>query len=425
MRIGFNSPAIPGHLNPMTVLARELQRRGHEVVFFTSFLSEPAIRAADLRSFPFRERYFRPDNSAERFATLSALQGREALACAFEMIADASRELIEDGPRMIKESGVDALVLDSLWRNLDLVAMHLDVPYVHVSLALHQDFIGVTPFWAYDWSYETGPEAQARNLKGLFDLAPLVAPCEAVTREYVQRVGLRVNVDDPYFAFSRLAQITQTPRVFDFPGDHWPAHFHYTGPLHDGHGRVPVAFPWERLTGEPLIYASMGTLNNGSESAHRAIIDAVCSAERQLVLSVGNNVDPAPLEPVPSNTIIVAHAPQLELLKKATLCITHAGQNTVLEALAQGVPLIAIPVANDQPGVAARVAYTKTGKFVPFAQLSAQKLRSLVDEVLTEPLYRENAQTMGDAIRRLNGPSLAADIIENAFSCRISPSASS
>ena len=43
------------------------------------------------------------------------------------MIADASRELIDDGPRMIKESRVDALVLDSLWRNLDLVAMHLEV----------------------------------------------------------------------------------------------------------------------------------------------------------------------------------------------------------------------------------------------------------------------------------------------------------
>ena len=86
MRIGVNSPAIPGHLNPMTTLARELQRRGHEVVVFTSFLSEPAVRAAGLSHFPFREKYFRPDNAGERFAALSALQGREALACAFGMI---------------------------------------------------------------------------------------------------------------------------------------------------------------------------------------------------------------------------------------------------------------------------------------------------------------------------------------------------
>jgi MGT family glycosyltransferase len=406
----------------MTVLARELQHRGHEVVFFTSFLSEPAVRAAGLSHFPFREKYFRPDNAAERFAALSALQGREALAFVFEMIADASRELIDDGPRMIKESGIDALVLDSLWRNLDLVAMHLGIPFVHVALALHQDFTGQTPFWAYDWPHESGPEAQGRNLQGLVDLGPLVAPCEAVTREYVERVGLKVDVDDPYFAFSRLAQITQTPKVFDFPGDHWPRYFHHTGPLHDGYGRVPIAFPWERVTGEPLIYASMGTLNNGSEAAYRTIIEGASSAGRQLVLSVGRNVDPAQLGPVPSNTIVVAHAPQIELFQKATLCITHAGQNTVLEALAKGVPLVAIPVANDQPGVAARIAFTRTGKFVPFADLSVPSLRSLVDEVITEPVYRENARKMGAAIHELNGPSLAADIIEDAFGARHSRS---
>jgi zeaxanthin glucosyltransferase len=280
---------------------------------------------------------------------------------------------------------------------------------------LHQDFTGKTPFWAYDWPPDTRPEAQTRNLQGLLDLVPLVAPCEAVTREYVERVGLKVNVDDPYFAFSRLAQITQTPKVFDFPSDHWPAHFHHTGPLHDGQGRVPIAFPWERLTGEPLIYASMGTLNNGSESVYRTIIEAACSAGQQLVLSVGRNVDPAQLGVVSSNTIIVAHAPQLELLQKAALCITHAGQNTVLEALAKGVPLVAIPVANDQPGVAARIAFTNTGKFVPFADLSAPFLRSLVDQVITDPLYRENAQKMAAVIQKLNGPRLAADIIEDAF----------
>jgi zeaxanthin glucosyltransferase len=50
----------------------------------------------------------------------------------------------------------------------------------------------------------------------------------------------------------------------------------------------------------------------------------------------------------------------LELLKRATVCITHAGLNTVLESLAQGVPQLAIPITYDQPGVAARIAHKKT-----------------------------------------------------------------
>ena len=69
----------------------------------------------------------------------------------------------------------------------------------------------------------------------------------------------------------------------------------------------------------------------------------------QLVLSVGDQLDPEQIGPLPSNTILVKRAPQLELLKRASVCITHAGLNTALEALAQGVPQVAVPVSLDQP----------------------------------------------------------------------------
>jgi zeaxanthin glucosyltransferase len=55
---------------------------------------------------------------------------------------------------------------------------------------------------------------------------------------------------------SELAWLTQTPKEFDFESFHWPPQFHYTGPFHDGRGRIESDFPWDRLTGEPLIYAS-------------------------------------------------------------------------------------------------------------------------------------------------------------------------
>ena len=56
--------------------------------------------------------------------------------------------------------------------------------------------------------------------------------------------------------------------------------------------------------------------------------------------------------------------------KRASVCITHAGLNTVLESLAQGVPQVAIPVTVDQPGVAARIAEKKTELFVPLKKLT-------------------------------------------------------
>ena len=68
------------------------------------------------------------------------------------------------------------------------------------------------------------------------------------------------------------------------------------GPFHDGAGRIGLDFPWERLTGETLIYASMGTLMNGQAAVYRAITAAAAKRNGlQLVLSVRDQVDPEQL----------------------------------------------------------------------------------------------------------------------------------
>jgi zeaxanthin glucosyltransferase len=87
----------------------------------------------------------------------------------------------------------------------------------------------------------------------------------------------------------------------------------------------------------------------------------------------------------------------------------------VLEALTQGVPQIAIPVTNDQPGVAARIADKKTGKTTSLDTLDASKLSGLLDEVLNDPIYGENSRSMQKAIAKKSGLSVAAELLEQAF----------
>jgi len=160
----------------------------------------------------------------------------------------------------------------------------------------------------------------------------------------------------------------------------------------------------------------MGTLVNGLKNVYRTILEAVGEfPQMQVVLSVGRNINPGDLGPFPSNAIVVSIAPQIELLKRAALCITHAGLNTTLEALAEGVPMVAIPIGYDQPGVAARIAYHGVGEFVELGNLMVRNLSELVVKVTANPSYRDKAAWFQKVLAETRGLDVAADIIERAL----------
>jgi len=112
---------------------------------------------------------------------------------------------------------------------------------------------------------------------------------------------------------------------------------------------------------------------------------------------------------------VVGYAPQLELIRHASLTISHGGLNTTLESLAQGVPVVVLPVAYDQPGVGARVEWSGVGQSILVGRLTVDRLRYAVHTVLTDPSYRERAGRLRSSIEAADGLNRAADLIEGAF----------
>src|SRR5215467_2118980 len=362
MKLGFICLDLPGHFNPMTTLARQLQARNHEVVFLYSSGAAglPFVRGPE------------KDHINEIRPEASKRQGEDALQFSLRGVLTQTEAILKSLPAILKANGIDALIIDTVQFYAELGAMQLGMPYVHVSNGVHHDYSGYTPLCLYDWPHETTPAAVARNRQGVAKFANLLESVNGDIKAHAESVGLKIDWDDLSSTLSPFASITQVPKAFDFESSHWPSQFHHTGPFHNGKGREKVDFPWERITGEPLIYASMGTILNGQVDVFRTIVAAVAKNKNlQLVLSVGDQVDPKQIGPVPNNAIIVKRAPQLDLLKQATVCITHAGLNTVLESLAQGVPQLAIPVTFDQPGVAARIADKGTGLVTSLDKLTA------------------------------------------------------
>jgi zeaxanthin glucosyltransferase len=404
MKIGFICPSIPGHLNPMTALARHLQARTHEVVFLYS----PS--ANGLPCVPGDKN---DDINANR-PEMSKLEGDNALAFYCGVAAKETEVIFKSLPKMVESTGIEALILDPIQFFVELAAMKLRIPYINVATAFYLDYFGYVPLCAYGWPHETTHGALVRNREGIVKFARLTY--NERTEAYAKEAGLKTDLDHPSWVFSELAYITQVPKEFDFENPLLPPQFHHTGPFHDCEGRPKLDFPWDRLTGEPLIYASMGTLMNGRADVFRTIVAGVAKHKgTQLVLSIGDQLEPRQIGPVPSNAIIVNQTPQLEVLKRTSVCITHAGLNTVLESLAQGVPQVGIPITFDQPGVATRIAAKKTGVTVPFEKLTSDHLSTLLGEVLSNPVYRENARKFQDVIAKTNGLSMAADIVERSF----------
>jgi UDP:flavonoid glycosyltransferase YjiC (YdhE family) len=114
----------------------------------------------------------------------------------------------------------------------------------------------------------------------------------------------------------------------------------------------------------------------------------------------------------------VPFAPHQKLIERSQVVVTHAGMNTVLTALGCGVPLVAIPITNEQPGIASRLAKTKAGKMLKLSELSETTLRTAIMEVLSESSYRNNAQQMQKIIQESGGVGQVADILETAAQTR-------
>lgn len=417
MRIGFLSLPVPGHLNPMTALARKLQSRGHDIVFMSLADTAPFVEAAGLPFVPCSEAAY-PAGSLEAFVRrLSELSGEEALQFTVNtMMKGYTASLFESLPNTLSKAGVDGIVLDQYQPYVELIPMHLRMPFVQVSNALHVDYTGRTPICFMDWQHEDGVAAMARNMEGVRRSRQLLEPISAIARSYARKVGLSVDWANPHSTLSPLAWVTQCPRDFDFGSAPDFPQFHYAGPFHDGRGRIDFDFPWQQLTGDPIVYASMGTLQNGLVDVFRSITEAATRLKKlQFVLAVGGQLDPKQLGDVPANVIVVSHAPQIEVLGRSSLCITHAGLNTALESLSSGVPMVAIPITNDQPGVAARIANKRVGIVIPPKQASPEALVPAIKQVLEDPAFRHNVQRTQEAIRSTNGLSIAAGVLERAF----------
>jgi MGT family glycosyltransferase len=210
--------------------------------------------------------------------------------------------------------------------------------------------------------------------------------------------------------------IVYTSREFQPETQYIDDSFQFVGPSILETTRSQTDFSWDLLDpGRTIIYISLGTLYSNNIGFYRTVLTAFSDHPVQIILSAGRLTDIHDLGHIPDNFVIQPVVPQLELLQKVDLFITHGGMNSINEGLNYGVPLVVVPQQIEQAINGRLVARQRAGIVLadtpPYGHLDAIVLRQAVDNVLADPSYRLNAERLGRSFREAGGYQRAATLL--------------
>ena len=148
---------------------------------------------------------------------------------------------------------------------------------------------------------------------------------------------------------------------------------------------------------EPLVYVSFGSAAAGNgffPAVYRGAVDALADEPMRVLLTLGTEVDPADLGPVPANVHVERWVPQNAVMPHAAAMVGHGGSGSTLMAMAAGLPLAVVPLFADQPENAHRVAAVGAG----LALDGVDDLANAVKRLLAYNGYRLAARAVAGEI---------------------------
>ncbi len=411
-RIGLFPSLGRGHLNPLASLGRHLVAEGHDVTVFHLSIAQTAVRSAGLK---FRSIDRQENETKSSYAPRYDWPGAPKWWYTKDELSGQARRVLREAPAAIEDAGINYMLVDQNDLAAGSVAEVLGIPFVSLACApptfLNDELS--PPHFGWPEATNMAGRIRVRAANALF--RQITGSIIHTINEYRQfhKLPLLKDVND---TFSKLAIITQLPRALELPRRRMPSTLFYTAPFRDQWIDRRVRFTWNRLNGKPVIFASLSTIRNNYPHVFRMMAESCVDVNAQLVISLGaGKLLPSDFTDLPGDPIVVEYAPQRELLSKAILTINCAGLNTTFDSIAAGVPIVAIPIAEDQPGVAVRIRRAAIGEVVRFRHLTLPRLKQAVRSVLDKPQYRVSVERLRDELDRLDGVKLAANIIQSVM----------
>ncbi|WP_410658772.1 macrolide family glycosyltransferase [Amycolatopsis sp. lyj-112] len=201
------------------------------------------------------------------------------------------------------------------------------------------------------------------------------------------------------------------PRAMQPNVDRVPSSVRFVGPALDPERLADRGWTPPK-SGKKVLLMSLGTAFTDQIDLFRACVDGFRDSDWHVVISIGQT-DPAVFGPLPEHIEVHPFVPQLAVLEAASAFITHAGMGGSTESLWYGVPTVAIPLATDGFGNAAKLAELGVGEQLPADEVTATTLRAAVDRVAGSPEVAARLAEVQAETRGNGGIDRAADAVES------------
>jgi MGT family glycosyltransferase len=382
---------LHGHTNPSLPLVRALVDRGDEVVYFSRDEFADAIRQTGARYCAYR---------ATCMANVRRMSERTDKLSWFLM--DATRDVLAHDFDAFREEQPDYIISDSVAPWGQWAAQILGVPVV-TSVTT---FVVNRHVLALAASRGTRPKSVRLALSKIRHVAKAAMLGRRLRRAHgvpgTSIMGLMFGSSD--------LNIVYTSRQFQPCAETFDDRFIFIGPSIDLRSTAP-SIPREEPSPADLIYISLGTLFNADPTFYRTCFEAFCGQNVRVIMSIGTTVADADVGTPPPNITVLPWVPQLEVLQRAAVFVSHGGMNSVSESLHYGVPLVVVPQMGEQEMVARQVEACGAGLFLAKSEVTADRLRQSVNRVLGDEQFRTQAALIRDSFDAAGGAARGADAI--------------
>jgi MGT family glycosyltransferase len=398
-RVIMTGMPAAGHVNPSLPVVRALVDQGVQVSYYTAEEFRGPVERTGARFHPY------PAGTISAADIVEATRSGSPLRVVTRILT-ATESLLPFLLAELRAERPDAVAFDSnaVWGRMAATGAHLP----GISL-MTTTMVG---------SRELRSMTIREGLHFARAAVPDIPAVRAAKRRVVRRSGEELFPPRPTFPIRGEVTIFPIPRWMQPPNPLVDERCHFVGPTLDTEARDEELDPELAAhldAPEPLVLVSLGTLHAGADEFFRTCFEVLADLPARVLLSVGSRTGPARLGRPPANTLVRASVPQLQVLRRTAVFVTHGGMNSVLEGLANGVPLVVLPQQFEQlvigravadRGAAVVLRHNLSNRPVPPAAL-----RAAVEQALTDPARRTAARTLAATLSADGGAAAAAAAI--------------